>query len=973
MYSENPKCSALRWLFVAALLALGLSLAPPARATVVELRDLASAEASLRHQWTFEGSAEAERLADSAGTAGLSRVVGGAGTPADFTSGYDAVGTAAQTYRTDLSTGSGYLSSGFALPQVGTVEYLFCPDNNAGGHIVSTNPSAGRMYFGLNDGTDWSGDPPAAGVGFGNGAWPTPRAEFMTASTSPDFQAGHWYYVAVPYTHSGSTVSFDAYVADLTEGQTTLTHAIAGGSRPAGSAAFNSTPMGIGMQGMNNNNFYAGATDEVAVYAASLSSGVLQDHLDALYAPPPPPPTIPLLVSDSANGRVLQYALEPDGSLTFDKVFADASTVPTMSRPKSMARLGDKLYMTQTGTDPRLWRFDLDGNLEAELPAPAIAWTRLGGDLISHDGALYVADTFGTNHIYRIDDPESATPTISILIDSATAYGGLTMDRPRGIAFSPTGNLIVSDRNRNRLLEFKPDGTFVGRWDSGTAPNMAQSIMWHDDRLYATTTNKVEMWNTVGGYAGTHLSPAPGLGLELDISPDDQLFYVAYNDGALYRRTSGSSVALAAGDGSLGEGPFAVSGPTGLLMLSEPKEPLWISQAAVSPNPPSLYLGSPSLVRLPGGNLLASYDWFGPAAPKDAYGQYNRAGLSLSTDDGKSWTHIGDLNGQFWSNLFVHDGSVYSLGTSARYGSVVIRRSDDGGLTWTEPTDSLSGLLLPGGHGTTAPNYHTAPVPIAIHDGRIYRAFEDNDPLNWPRGFESFVISADLSSNLLDASSWTVSNKLAFDPSWVPAGWNCSSPGWLEGNAVVAPNGEIWNILRFHADPDVDKATIVKVSADGTLVTFDPADGFIDFPGGGHKFTIRRDPITGLYITLVNDNTDPAFARQRNVLALYTSADLINWNYATTLLEDDQDLPWAQSVALTGFQYVDWHFDGDDLIYLVRTAYDGGHNYHDANRITFHRIEDFRTTVLGIPEPASMGCLLMGLGGLALRRRRRRR
>lgn len=45
----------------------------------------------------------------------------------------------------------------------------------------------------------------------------------------------------------------------------------------------------------------------------------------------------------------------------------------------------------------------------------------------------------------------------------------------------------------------------------------------------------------------------------------------------------------------------------------------------------------------------------------------------------------------------------------------------------------------------------------------------------------------------------------------------------------------------------------------------------------------------------------------------------------------------------TGFQYVDWQFDGEDLIYVVRVAYDGAHNFHDANRLTFHKLGGFRT------------------------------
>ncbi|MBR2465887.1 MAG: hypothetical protein IKB38_03020 [Clostridia bacterium] len=43
-----------------------------------------------------------------------------------------------------------------------------------------------------------------------------------------------------------------------------------------------------------------------------------------------------------------------------------------------------------------------------------------------------------------------------------------------------------------------------------------------------------------------------------------------------------------------------------------------------------------------------------------------------------------------------------------------------------------------------------------------------------------------------------------------------------------------------------------------------------------------------------------------------------------------------------GFQYVDFEFDGDDVIFLCRTAINGAASYHDSNCQTFHRIKDFR-------------------------------
>ncbi len=405
----------------------------------------------------------------------------------------------------------------------------------------------------------------------------------------------------------------------------------------------------------------------------------------------------------------------------------------------------------------------------------------------------------------------------------------------------------------------------------------------------------------------------------------------------------------------------------GLLPLdanAQAKNPLWISQVYESPNPSRLYLGSPSIVRMGDGSLLTSYDYFGPASPKNKYGREYRGALARSENNGQSWNLLGDVEGAFWSGLFTLNNDVYMLGCSAHSGHITIRRSSDGGQDWTDSDTDNPVYLFAGGSGTVAPNYHGAPVPVLISNNRIYRAFEDNNPLNWPEGFKSLVISADVNSDLMNPENWTMSNKLAFNPAWWGGG--SPEPGWLEGNMVEAPNGELWNILRFHSDPVVDKAAIVKVSRDGTTVSFDPATGFIDFPGGATKFTIRRDPVTEKYIALVNNNTDPQYFRQRNVLSLSVSDDLIHWNVVKTLLEDDQGLTWAQSVALTGFQYVDWQFDGDDIIYLVRTAYDGSRNYHDSNRITFHRLDNFRTYF--VPEPSTAMLLVVALMSLLMPR-----
>ena len=77
----------------------------------------------------------------------------------------------------------------------------------------------------------------------------------------------------------------------------------------------------------------------------------------------------------------------------------------------------------------------------------------------------------------------------------------------------------------------------------------------------------------------------------------------------------------------------------------------------------------------------------------------------------------------------------------------------------------------------------------------------------------------------------------------------------------------------------------------------------------------------------------------RNVLTLVSSPDLEKWTLVRDILRDDSE----QAPRSTGFQYVDWLFDGPDIALVSRTACNGAHSFHDANFLTFHRIKDFAT------------------------------
>lgn len=351
-----------------------------------------------------------------------------------------------------------------------------------------------------------------------------------------------------------------------------------------------------------------------------------------------------------------------------------------------------------------------------------------------------------------------------------------------------------------------------------------------------------------------------------------------------------------------------------------------------SPAASGLYIGSPSLTVLTNGDYLASHDFFGP---KSAEFGWPTTAVFRSTDHGKTWSQVAKLQGVFWHNLFTHRCAAYIMGTDKHHGRIVIRRSTDGGATWTEPRDTATGLL------TSAGQYHTAPVPMVEHDGRLWRGFEDASVgTEWGKRYRAGMMSVPVDADLLNSANWTFSNFLSRDPSWLDRKFNA----WLEGNAVLAPDGHVVDILRVDKPGLPEKAAIVDISADGKIASFDPATGFVDFPGGAKKFTIRPDPRGGGYWTLASivpegfaQSRHPASVR--NTLALTHSPDLRKWEIRCVLLQHSD-------VAKHGFQYIDWQFSGDDIIAVCRTAFDdnqgGAHNNHDANYLTFHLWKRFR-------------------------------
>ena len=340
------------------------------------------------------------------------------------------------------------------------------------------------------------------------------------------------------------------------------------------------------------------------------------------------------------------------------------------------------------------------------------------------------------------------------------------------------------------------------------------------------------------------------------------------------------------------------------------------------------YVGSPSIAILPDGTYVASHDYFGK-------GRISEAFVYRSEDKGKTWKQSAMIHPLNWASLFVFRGNLYLLGVRPKcgmgYGDIVILRSTDGGRNWTNPNTSKNGLIREG-------YYHSAPTPVVVHNHKIWKAMEEQGKNGGWGPFSSFMLTVNEDTDLLDATNWNMSNSL-----FLPAGFLEDAYTWLEGNIVVMKDQSVKNIIRVHYMPD-NKVGMIDVSPDGMTQSINRHQLFSDFfPGSGKKFTIRYDSITNKYWTLSNyvQEKDQREDNQsvRNTIVLASSDDLNQWAIRDTLLHHP-------NVDHYGFQYIDWLFEGNDIIAVSRTAWQDSTGLpprqHDANYLTFHRFKNFR-------------------------------
>jgi hypothetical protein len=333
--------------------------------------------------------------------------------------------------------------------------------------------------------------------------------------------------------------------------------------------------------------------------------------------------------------------------------------------------------------------------------------------------------------------------------------------------------------------------------------------------------------------------------------------------------------------------------------------------AATSPTPATVYLGSPDIIKLASGDLLLSYDEFGPGAHTDGV-DLDRSHIRKSTDGGATWADVVTTDGMFFPSFLRGVDGLYRIGVSRRRGAAVISQSVDNGATWGTP------VVIDNTY-----NYSQAPQPSIVRDGILYFSYVTDSNGSFP--WDGIVIMSCPVDELMTSASWTVGAIYA-----KPA----SVYGVNEPCLFLDESGDLKVWVRVDSTNQKCEILDLDVGVDLTLTLSQRRS----FDGGNVKFQVIKDDVSGDYFCARNSLPISDGIDRRTLLALDRSSNLGYWR-RVAILAKDAEADYADA----GHQYPTILIDGDDILCLIRTGVKGiADDYHNSDRIEFCRIQDFR-------------------------------